>query len=86
MVTRKEMDRLLTQEPSGYTSEVVLGASHRSGHPIANVYLRHANGDKVLLAFDDPILLRDIAGDLYAAAQYLEDESYKNLTERRFDY
>lgn len=65
-------------------TETIWGAMHRSsatvelghgwdGQPAAKAILPTDSGNTTALAFDDPMVLRDIAADLLAAAKYMEE-------------
>lgn len=59
----------------GQSAVVELGRGH-SGKPTVAVSLPTGHGTTEL-AFNNAIILRDVAGDLLAAARYIEDENEK---------
>lgn len=60
------------------TSVVELGTG-LDGKPAAKVIVPTNEWNSTALAFRDPLILRDLAGDLQTAAQYIEDKLYGDL-------
>lgn len=75
MVTKRPQSPIYATV-SNRTATVLLG-ENIDGRPVVGISLPASASSVNLSAHSDPIVLRDLAADLLAGAQYLEDEREK---------